>query len=140
TPGHPEAGHTPGVEVTTGPLGQGFANAVGMAIAERVLGDRFGHDAVDHYTYVVAGDGCLMEGVSHESASLAGHLGLGKLICVYDDNHVTIDGVTELAFSDNTPERFRSYGWDVVELGEAANDLDALESALLAAKRTDRPS
>ncbi|HUF97979.1 MAG TPA: transketolase [Ilumatobacter sp.] len=141
TPGHPEARHTPGIEVTTGPLGQGIANAVGMAIAERFLGDQYGTDAIDHFTYVIAGDGCLMEGVSHEAASLAGHLGLGKLICVYDDNHVTIDGVTELAFSDSTPERFRGYGWDVVELGEVANDLDALEAALLAAKDvTDKPS
>ncbi len=139
TPGHPEANHTPGVEVTTGPLGQGVANAVGMAIAERILGERFG-GAIDHHTYVIAGDGCLMEGVSHEAASLAGHLQLGKLICVYDDNHVTIDGVTELAFSDDTAERFRAYGWDVVELGEIANDLDALEAALVAAQGTDRPS
>ncbi|MEZ5260035.1 MAG: hypothetical protein R2705_25055 [Ilumatobacteraceae bacterium] len=140
TPGHPEAGHTVGVEVTTGPLGQGFANAVGMALAERILSEKFGTDAVDHHTYVIAGDGCLMEGVSHEAASLAGHLQLGKLICVYDDNHITIDGETEIAFSDDTPARFRAYGWDVVELGEIANDLDALEAALLAAQQTDRPS
>ncbi|HEX6658280.1 MAG TPA: transketolase [Ilumatobacter sp.] len=141
TPGHPEARHTPGVEVTTGPLGQGFGNAVGMAIAERVLGARFGSQAVDHHTYVIAGDGCFMEGVSHEAASLAGHLGLGKLICVYDDNHITIDGDTALAYSDDVAERFRAYHWDVVELGETANDMDALEQALLAAKDvTDRPS
>jgi transketolase len=141
TPGHPEARHTPGVEVTTGPLGQGFANAVGMAIAERVLGARFGSQAVDHHTYVIAGDGCFMEGVSHEAASLAGHLGLGKLICVYDDNHITIDGDTALAYSDDVAERFRAYHWDVVELGEMANDMDALEQALQAAKDvTDRPS
>jgi transketolase len=141
TPGHPEARHTPGIEVTTGPLGQGVANAVGMAIAERLLGDQYGTDAIDHFTYVIAGDGCLMEGVSHEAASLAGHLGLGKLICIYDDNHVTIDGITELAFSDQTADRFRSYGWDVVELGEVGNDLDTLEAALLAAKQvTDKPS
>jgi transketolase len=141
TPGHPEARHTPGIEVTTGPLGQGVANAVGMAVAERLLGEQYGTDAIDHYTYVIAGDGCLMEGVSHEAASLAGHLGLGKLICVYDDNHITIDGITELAFSDQTPDRFRSYGWDVVELGEIGNDLDALEAALLAAKEvSDKPS
>jgi len=141
TPGHPEAGHTPGVEVTTGPLGQGFANAVGMAIAERILAERFGQEAIDHHTWVIAGDGCLMEGVSHEAASLAGHLGLGKLICVYDDNHVTIDGVTELAYSDDAAQRFRAYGWHVVELGEAANDLDTLEQALTDAKAvTDRPT
>jgi transketolase len=133
TPGHPEAGHTVGVEVTTGPLGQGFANAVGMAIAERVLAARFGR-AIDHHTFVIAGDGCLMEGVSHEAASLAGHLGLDGLIAIYDDNHVTIDGVTELAYSDDVPGRFRSYGWHVVELGEIANDLDALETALETAK------
>ena len=141
TPGHPEARHTPGVEVTTGPLGQGFANAVGMAIAERVLAARFGSQAVDHHTYVIAGDGCFMEGVSHEAASLAGHLGLGKLICVYDDNHITIDGDTALAYSDDVAERFRAYHWDVVELGETANDMDALEQALRTAKDvTDRPS
>jgi transketolase len=140
TPGHPEAGHTVGVEVTTGPLGQGFANAVGMAIAERILAERFGADAIDHHTWVIAGDGCLMEGVSHEAASLAGHLRLGKLICVYDDNRITIDGHTELAFSDDTAARFRAYGWDVVELGEIADDMDALERALTDATRTDRPS
>ena len=130
TPGHPEAGHTAGVEVTTGPLGQGFANAVGMALAERILGERFGTRAVDHHTFVIAGDGCFMEGVSHEAASLAGHLGLGKLIAVYDDNHITIDGHTELAYSDDVAGRFRAYGWDVVELGAIADDLDALETAL----------
>src|SRR3954452_7311550 len=141
TPGHPEARHTPGVEVTTGPLGQGFANAVGMAIAERVLAARFGSQAVDHHTFVIAGDGCFMEGVSHEAGSLAGHLGLGKLICIYDNNHITIDGDTELAYSDDVAERFRAYHWNVVDLGETANDMDALEQALLDAKAvTDRPS
>ena len=140
TPGHPEAGHTAGIEVTTGPLGQGFANGVGMAIAERVLAERFGSRAVDHHTWVIAGDGCLMEGVSHEAASLAGHLGLGKLICVYDDNHITIDGRTEIAYSDDAAARFRAYGWDVVELGEIADDLDALEAALRDATTTEQPS
>jgi transketolase len=140
TPGHPEAGHTAGVEVTTGPLGQGFANAVGMALAERILAERFGTDAIDHHTWVIASDGCLMEGVSHEAASLAGHLRLGKLVCIYDDNHITIDGRTEMTFSDDTAARFRAYGWDVVELGEIADDIDALEAALNAAKETVRPS
>lgn len=141
TPGHPEAGHTAGIEVTTGPLGQGFANAVGLALAERFLRDRFGSDAVDHHTWVIAGDGCLMEGVSHEAASLAGHLGLGRLICVFDDNRITIDGATSLTCSDDVAARFEAYGWDVQYLGEVAEDLEALESALLTAKQTeDRPS
>lgn len=134
TPGHPEAGHIPGVEVTTGPLGQGFANAVGMAIAERLLRQKFGTEAIDHHTWVIAGDGCLMEGVSHEAASLAGHLGLDRLVCVFDDNRITIDGGTDLATSDDVPGRFRSYGWDVAELGEIGEDLDALETALKTAR------
>ncbi|NND75719.1 MAG: transketolase [Ilumatobacter sp.] len=140
TPGHPEAGHTTGVEVTTGPLGQGLANAVGMAIAEENLRARFGSEAIDHYTYVIAGDGCLMEGISHEAASLAGHLGLGHLICVFDDNKITIDGTTDLSTSDDVAARFRAYQWDVVDLGDAGDDLDALESALNAAKGTDKPT
>ena len=141
TPGHPEAGHTRGVEVTTGPLGQGFGNAVGMAVAERYLRHRFGPELVDHHTFVIAGDGDLSEGVSHEAASLAGHLGLGRLVVVYDDNHVSIDGVTDLALSDDAATRFAAYGWHVQQVGEVAEDLDALEKALLAGKaEQDRPS
>jgi transketolase len=141
TPGHPEVHHTAGVEVTTGPLGQGFANAVGMAIAERRLRGTFGAEVVDHHTFVIAGDGCFMEGVSHEAASLAGHLGLGGLICIYDDNHVTIDGVTELAYTDDVPARFEAYGWHVERLGEVADDLDALEAGIRRAiDVADRPS
>ncbi len=141
TPGHPEVGHTAGVEVTTGPLGQGVANGVGMAIAERNLRARFGAELSDHHTFVVCGDGDLAEGISHEAASLAGHLGLGRLIAVYDDNHVTIDGPTELALSDDAPARFRAYGWHVVDLGEAAEDLDAMEAGIREAMAVDdRPS
>ena len=140
TPGHPEYGHTRGVEVTTGPLGQGFANAVGMAMAERWLAARFGDDLFDHHTFVIAGDGDLQEGVSHEAASLAGHQKLGKLVVVYDDNHVSIDGVTELSLSDDAATRFRGYGWDVDEIGEVAEDLDAIEAALERAKTTDAPT
>src|SRR4029453_13175555 len=106
TPGHPEVHHAPGIEVTTGPLGQGFANGVGMGVAEAWLRSRFGPEIVDHHTYVICSDGDLMEGISHEAASLAGHLGLGRLIYVYDDNHITIDGPTELAYSDRVAERF----------------------------------
>ena len=137
TPGHPEVGHTAGVEVTTGPLGQGFANGVGMAIAEQSLRARFGAEVVDHHIYGIVSDGDLSEGVSHEAASLAGHLGLGRLIYVYDDNHISIDGPTELALSDDAVRRFESYGWQVIEVGEAGEDLDALEAALVAARDND---
>jgi transketolase len=137
TPGHPERLHTAGVEVTTGPLGQGIGNAVGMAIAERFVRTKFGAEVCNHRTYVIAGDGCFMEGVSHEAASLAGHLGLGRLMMFYDDNHITIDGPTELAYDDNVPERFRAYGWHVHQLGEMANDVDGIEEAIRSALDVD---
>jgi len=141
TPGHPERNHTPGVEVTTGPLGQGVANGVGMGITEERLRARFGPELCDHHTFVICGDGDLSEGISHEAASLAGHLGLGRLVYVYDDNHISIDGPTELALSDNAPERFGAYGWHVEDLGEAANDTDALEAGLRRAMAVeDAPS
>jgi transketolase len=143
TPGHSEHGVTPGVEATTGPLGQGTGNAVGMAIAEAQLAALFnrpGHTIIDHYTYFLASDGDLMEGVSHEACSLAGHLQLGKLIGFYDDNRITIDGSTELAFSDNTTRRFEAYGWHVQKIADG-NDLKALDTAIAQAKRvSDRPS
>ena len=141
TPGHPEVGHTTGVEVTTGPLGQGFATSVGMAMTEARLRAHLGTEVVDHFTYTICSDGDLAEGVSHEAASLAGHLGLGRLICIYDDNRVSIDGVTDIWLSDDPVARFESYGWHVVNLGEIGNDIDALEAAILAAKQvTDKPS
>jgi len=141
TPGHPEVHHTDGVEVTTGPLGQGFANGVGMGLAERWLRTRFSPEVVDHHTFVVCGDGCLEEGISHEAASLAGHLQLGRLVYVYDDNHVTIDGITELALTDDPVKRFEAYGWDVDDVGEIADDLDGLEAAVRRAMAVeDRPS
>src|SRR5256885_8554621 len=132
TAGHPEYRHAAGIEVTTGPLGQGFANGVGIGLAEANLRARFGEEVVDHHTFVFCGDGDLEEGVSHEAASLAGHLGLGRLVYVYDDNHISIDGPTELAYSDDAAERFEAYGWHVLRLGEVANDLDALEAGLRA--------
>jgi len=144
TPGHPEYGHTPGVEVTTGPLGQGFGNAVGMAIAEAHLAAEFNREGeeplIDHRTYFIASDGDLMEGISHEAASLAGHLGLGKLIGFYDDNHITIEGSTDLTYSDDAAARFEAYHWHVQRV-EDANDLDALDKAITVAQSvTDRPS
>lgn len=143
TPGHPEYGHTPGVETTTGPLGQGFANGVGLAMAERFLASRFNRPdfpIVDHYTYAIVSDGDLMEGVSHEAASLAGHLKLGKLITLYDDNHISIEGSTDLAFTEDRLDRFSAYGWHVQPV-ENGNDLQAIERAIRAARaEQDRPS
>ena len=143
TPGHSEFGLTPGVEATTGPLGQGVGNAVGMAIAEAQLAALFnrpGHAIIDHHTYFLCSDGDLMEGISHEACSLAGHQRLGKLIGIYDDNRITIDGATDLAFSDDTGRRFEGYGWHVTKVADG-NDLAALDRALEEAKRTtDRPS
>jgi len=144
TPGHPETFETAGVEVTTGPLGQGISNAVGLAIAEAHLAARFnrpGHTIVDHYTYVIMGDGCNQEGVSGEAASLAGHLGLGKLIALYDDNHITIDGNTAVSFTEDVMKRYEAYGWHVQHVPDGNTDVDAIVRAIEAAKAvTDRPS
>ncbi len=137
TPGHPEYGHLPGVETTTGPLGQGLATAVGIAIAERMLNARH-PDAISHYTYVIASDGDLMEGISHEAASLAGHLNLNKLIVLYDDNGISIDGKTDLSFSDNTLKRFESYGWHAECIDGHENT--AVDEAIARAKRSNKPS
>lgn len=143
TPGHPEYGYTPGVETTTGPLGQGLSNAVGMAIAEKVLAAQFnreGHDIVDHHTYAFLGDGCLMEGISHESCSLAGTLGLGKLIAFWDDNGISIDGDVEGWFTDDTPARFRAYGWQVIEDVDG-HDADQVRAAIeKAQENSDQPT
>ncbi|MFO1049458.1 MAG: transketolase [Geminicoccaceae bacterium] len=139
TAGHPEHGHAFGIETTTGPLGQGLANAVGMALAERHLAARFGDDLVDHHTYVIAGDGCLMEGISHEAASLAGHLGLGRLIVLFDDNGISIDGPTSLSVSDDQVARFAAYGWHTASVD--GHDPSAVERAIEAARgETGRPS
>ena len=144
TPGHPENFETPGVEVTTGPLGQGIANGVGLAMAEAHLAAKFNKpDAkiVDHYTYVILGDGCNMEGVSGEACSLAGHLGLGKLIALYDDNHISIDGSTDVSFTEDVAKRFEAYGWHVQHVEDGNNDLEAIAKAIEAAKAvTDKPS
>ena len=143
TPGHPEYGYAPGIETTTGPLGQGISNAVGMAIAEKSLAAQFnrpGHDVVDHYTYTFMGDGCLMEGISHEACSLAGTLGLGKLIAFWDDNGISIDGELEGWFSDDTPKRFEAYGWQVIANVDG-HDSEALIAAIDAARAdTSRPT
>jgi len=138
TAGHPEYGHATGIETTTGPLGQGIATAVGMALGERMLNARFGDELVDHYTYVVAGDGCLMEGVSHEAIDLAGHLRLEKLIVLFDDNGITIDGATSLSTSMDQLTRFTAAGWDVMEVD--GHDMDAVSAAIESAKGADRPS
>lgn len=143
TPGHPEYGHTPGVETTTGPLGQGFGNAVGMAMTERHLAARFNKpefNIVDHYTYVFCGDGDMMEGVCHEAASLAGHLGLSRLICVYDDNKISIEGETSITFTEDVGARFKAYNWHVIVVDDG-NDIDAIHDALIAAKtENEKPS
>jgi len=143
TPGHPEYLHTPGVETTTGPLGQGIANAVGLAMAERHMAAVFNrpdHDIIDHFTYVICGDGDLMEGVASEAASLAGHLGLGKLICLYDDNRISIEGSTDITFTEDVAMRFRSYGWHTLVV-EDGNNTQAIQEALLSAKaEADRPT
>lgn len=141
TPGHPEVGHTPGVEVTTGPLGQGIGNMVGMAIAEAQLRSTYGAEICDHHIFGICSDGDLSEGVSHEVGSLAGHLGLGKIVLCYDDNRITIDGTTDLALSDDAAARFRAYGWDVIELGDIGENLDELEAGIRKAISVeDRPS
>ena len=138
TPGHPEYGHTPGVETTTGPLGQGIATAVGMALAERLMNARFGSDFVDHHTYVIAGDGCLMEGLSHEAISLAGHLGLNRLIVLFDDNEISIDGATSLSCSDDQLARFKASGWSANRID--GHDPEEIAAAIEQARRNDRPS
>src|SRR5246127_3475931 len=138
TPGHPEYGHTEGVETTTGPLGQGLATAVGMALAERMLNARYGDGLVDHHTYVIAGDGCLMEGLSHEAISFAGHLKLSRLIVLFDDNQITIDGATSLSCSDDQLIRFMASGWSVRRVD--GHDHDAIVQAIAKERKTTRPS
>ena len=142
TPGHPELGYTPGVETTTGPLGQGLANAVGFALAEKVMGAQFnrpGHNVVDHHTYVFLGDGCMMEGISHEVGSLAGTLGLSKLIAFYDDNGISIDGEVEGWFTDDTPKRFEAYNWQVIRNVDG-HDPEEIKTAIETARKSDQPT
>ncbi|MHC5157251.1 MAG: transketolase [Planctomycetota bacterium] len=144
TPGHPEYGHTPGVEVTTGPLGQGISNAVGMAIAQKYLAARYNKDGMnifDYHIYTVCGDGCLQEGVSGEASSLAGHLGLDNLIVIYDDNHITIDGKTELSFTEDVAKRYEAYGWNVIPIEGNGHDIESLDNAIKQAKtQTQKPT
>jgi transketolase len=144
TPGHPEYGHTTGIETTTGPLGQGVANAVGMAIAEANLSAKFNtaaHKVVDHYTYTITGDGCLMEGISAEASSLAGHLKLGKLIVMYDKNNITIEGDTDMAFTEDVGKRYEAYGWQVLKVEDGNTDLNSIDKAIAAAKaETNKPT
>src|SRR5690606_29181208 len=142
TPGHPELGYTPGVETTTGPLGQGIANAVGFALAEKIMAAQFnrpGHDIVDHETYVFLGDGCMMEGISHEACSLAGTLGLSKMTAFYDDNGISIDGEVHGWFTDDTPRRFESYGWQVIRNVDG-HDADEIKTAIETARKSDKPT
>ncbi|WP_421782464.1 transketolase [Kiloniella litopenaei] len=138
TAGHPEFGHAPGIETTTGPLGQGIATAVGMALGERMMNARYGDEIVDHYTYAIAGDGCLMEGISHEAISMAGHLKLNKLIVLFDDNGITIDGSTDMSVSDNQIKRFEACGWDAVAID--GHDPEAIAAAIETARNSDKPS
>ena len=140
TPGHPEYNHTDGVETTTGPLGQGVCNAVGMAIAEEYLAEKFNRpnfNVVDHYTYAIVGDGCLMEGISGEASSLAGTLGLGKLIVLYDSNNISIEGNTDIAFREDVEKRYEAYGWQTIEV-EDGNDIQSINSAIEEAKKENK--
>ena len=138
TAGHPEYGHAEGIETTTGPLGQGIATAVGMALAERMLNARHGNDIVDHWTYVIAGDGCLMEGISHEAISMAGHLKLNKLVVLFDDNHISIDGSTDLSVSDDQVARFEACGWNATRID--GHNTTEIAAALAEAKQSDKPT
>ena len=138
TPGHPEFEHTIGIETTTGPLGQGIGNAVGMALAERKLNLKFGNSLVNHFTYAFAGDGCLMEGLSHEALSLAGHLNLNKLIIFYDDNGISIDGSTQLSFTDDTEKRLNSYGWNYIKID--GHNHNSIRSSIKKAQKSKKPT